>query len=281
MSLFSNGEQGVWIAPSDISTLFQNLAVITPVTTAGQSVALALDNSKSLALGPEIVSNGSFSSGLTGWTTGATVTSAISSGEAQVTFSGSAAITTTNWFYQLSVLSSSSLIYKITFDATTISGGVLVVSSGYDIQVVISANGGVKTSYSLYAKRGFSGSVSDQQSLVFSGAVGAVWKIDNVSVKELYGNHATQSTSGDRPIYTSDKALQNVSTDTINWAAPANTYTVAYRSASGTVILDAQSLSGSTNVMLAPKIYAYVAVNRAIGSFERSRLQSYLNKITA
>ena len=43
--LFSNGEQGAWYDPSDLSTLFQDSAGTTPVTADGQPVGLALDKS--------------------------------------------------------------------------------------------------------------------------------------------------------------------------------------------------------------------------------------------
>jgi hypothetical protein len=44
-SLFANGEQGAWYDPSDLSTLFQDSAGTTPVTTAGQPVGKMLDKS--------------------------------------------------------------------------------------------------------------------------------------------------------------------------------------------------------------------------------------------
>ena len=43
--LFANGEQGVWISPSDITTLFQDIAGTTRVTDFGQPVGLAKDKS--------------------------------------------------------------------------------------------------------------------------------------------------------------------------------------------------------------------------------------------
>lgn len=45
LSLFSNGEQGAWYDPSDFSSMFQDSAGTTPVTTTGQSVWLILDKS--------------------------------------------------------------------------------------------------------------------------------------------------------------------------------------------------------------------------------------------
>ena len=44
-SLFSNGEQGFFYDPNDLSTLYQNAAGTIPVTTAGQPVGLMLDKS--------------------------------------------------------------------------------------------------------------------------------------------------------------------------------------------------------------------------------------------
>jgi len=43
--LFASSEQGAWYDPSDLSTLFQDSAGTTPVTTAGQPVELMLDKS--------------------------------------------------------------------------------------------------------------------------------------------------------------------------------------------------------------------------------------------
>lgn len=45
LSLFSNGEQGVWYDPSDITTLFQDAEGTIPVTTDGDPVGLMLDKS--------------------------------------------------------------------------------------------------------------------------------------------------------------------------------------------------------------------------------------------
>lgn len=45
LSLFSNGEQGAWYDPSDLSSLFQDAAGTTPVTAADQQVGLMRDKS--------------------------------------------------------------------------------------------------------------------------------------------------------------------------------------------------------------------------------------------
>lgn len=45
MSLFSSGKQGAWYDPSDLSTLFQDVAGTIPVTADGDPVGLMLDKS--------------------------------------------------------------------------------------------------------------------------------------------------------------------------------------------------------------------------------------------
>lgn len=70
--MFGAGEQGIYMPSVHESflrgDLFQDAAGTTPVTAAGQNVGLWLDRSKGLELGPELVVNGDFSDGLTGWT---------------------------------------------------------------------------------------------------------------------------------------------------------------------------------------------------------------------
>ena len=56
-SLFRNGEQGWLYDLPDMSTLFQDAAGTTPVTGVNQPVGLCLDKSKGLVLGPERLAN--------------------------------------------------------------------------------------------------------------------------------------------------------------------------------------------------------------------------------
>ena len=67
LTLFASGEQGAWYDPSDLTTMCQDTAGTTPVTATGQTVGLLLDKSQGLVLGPELVTNGDFSGGSTGW----------------------------------------------------------------------------------------------------------------------------------------------------------------------------------------------------------------------
>ena len=83
--LFSNGEQGFFYDPNDLSTMFQDAVGTIPVTAAGQPVGLRKDKSgrnnhayqtvsasrpilqQTPILGNELVVNGDFSDGVTGW----------------------------------------------------------------------------------------------------------------------------------------------------------------------------------------------------------------------
>lgn len=84
-SIFANNEQGFFYDPDDLSTMFQDTAGTVPVTAAGQPVGLRKDKSgrnnhayqtvsasrpilqQTPILRNELVVNGGFSDGVTGW----------------------------------------------------------------------------------------------------------------------------------------------------------------------------------------------------------------------
>jgi hypothetical protein len=212
-SLFDRGQKGVWYDPSDITTLFQDTAGSVPVTTPGQTVALMLDKSRGLVLGPELVTNGTFDADLTGWNTGsgATITrdtAIFPSGGLLVTASGGTA----------------------SFSSTTVSG--LVAGKRYVLSADMFTPSGQDVSR---ATIGFqSGSfnlsaslpqtvldtiqtltlqftaISSSQIVYLSvvtenfaqwGQAGSKGYFDNISVREVPGNHATQAITASRPAY--------------------------------------------------------------------------------
>lgn len=68
--------------------------------------------------------------------------------------------------------------------------------------------------------------------------------------------------------------------DSINWTAPAGTYTIAYVVPDGTVtILTGQALSGAADALIPSQLVEYVAVNRALTGPETSALTSYLTGV--
>jgi len=188
LSLFANGEPGVWYDPSDLTTMFTDTAGTTQAAV-GQAVALMLDKSKGLALGPELVTNGDFSNGTTGWTALQSATLSVSDGVLRVTNiggnfgqAGSSFIPTIGKTYEVSatlVAVASGRVGRLAFGGVTLSSSIAVGTYTY-ITTAVSAN----------------------SLLLFSSSANAAdWsEWDNISVRELPGNHATQAVLSARPI---------------------------------------------------------------------------------
>lgn len=140
----------------------------------------------SVVYGEELVTNGTFDNNLTGWTTGSNVTSVYYSGAAQLTLGGALTSTGANWFSQ-SVFETGKR-YFVTFDATYVSGGSLQAGYGFDLEVTASSSG----TYSFIVNPDIgAGSLVHRKRVTFAGASGAVWRIDNVSVKEITGGQVS------------------------------------------------------------------------------------------
>lgn len=191
-ALFSAGEQGFIYDPSDFSTLFQDNAGTTPVTAVGQTVGLVLDKSRGLVLGPELVTNGDFSSA-TGWTLVQGNGSAIISGGVLTLSGGSTAypnanqtILTPGRFYRIVVVLAS----------TVPSGSVALRVGGGTVQY---------DKFTLPGTYTFTVLADGTDIRIFrNSAFTDTAVIDNISVRELPGNHATQSVLASRPILQQD-----------------------------------------------------------------------------
>lgn len=187
-TLFAAGEQGGWYDPSDLSTMFQDSAGTTPVTATGQTVGLLLDKSQGLALGPELVTNGTFDTNLSGWTVG--------TDPAQV-------IPTWN-NGRVSLARAAGGISGFSQGISTTVGRSYVVSFTV-VSGTAAFGGGFPTIGGLAV-----GQVS--RILIATGSSIGFWPnslnsttvIDNISVKELAGNHLTQATAASRPQYQID-----------------------------------------------------------------------------
>lgn len=184
--LFSAGEPGQ-LMPVDPAYLYQDTAGTTPVTAAGQSVALQLDQSKGLVLGPELVTNGDFAAGNTGWTRSLPSWSATSG----VMINDGTNTSTTASVQQAGVVSAGKT-YRIVFDLVCTSGSA---------NLWLAASQLVKANISTSGRVSFTVLASVTGSLFFEANISSVVSIDNISVKELPGNHDTQPTVGSRPIY--------------------------------------------------------------------------------
>ena len=185
-SLFSGTAIGTWFDPSDLTTMYQDAAGTTAVTTPGQPVGLRLDKSKGLALGAELVSNGDFSAGLTGWTNNSngTGTAIVADGVLTLTRVDAANRGRVDQGFATVVgrtYKATCNLFNLTIQATTTNGGAGFASSSSNVLVFVAT-----TTTTFITALGISGTTGT---------------IDNISVRELAGNHATQSVLASRPVY--------------------------------------------------------------------------------
>ena len=173
--LFQDGTIGVWYDPSDFTTLYQDAAGTTPVTALEQSVGLMLDKSRGLAVGAEAFAN-TFDSVGVGWSysNGTLTAAAASSGN-----SSYANVVTNN------------RRYIVTFTVTRTAGTLQFYQSGTLISSIIASG--------TYTYRSMGTGGNNRLQFTSSGFEGA---ITGISIKEIAGNHAYQTTSGARPVVT-------------------------------------------------------------------------------
>jgi hypothetical protein len=198
--LFTNSEAGIDYDPSDLSTLYQTADGTTRVTAPGQPVGLILDKSRGLAPGSELIINGDFSDGFTGWSVGPNLTAVLADGEAEITGAGSQGFTGGNHFRTTYHVAEAGKYYTVSFDATHVSGGNLQAGMGYNTLLTVTPNAS-KTRYTFITTVGATATANLQFRVTFAAASGAVWRLDNISAKEILGNHAAQPTAGARPTY--------------------------------------------------------------------------------
>lgn len=195
-SLFANGEQGFAYDPNDLSTMYQDAAGTVPVTGAGQLVGLLLDKSKGLVLGSELVTNGDFSNGLTGWHV-QNGTAVIVNGAARITATSTAQ---PQLYMPTAFLAGKSVEISVDFMNRTSGTGVFVgIYSEVTgtIASVISNNTAGTIKLKAIIPLGFSGGLYCRLN---SPTAGSYVDFDNVSIKELAGNHAYQTQAAMRPL---------------------------------------------------------------------------------
>jgi len=173
-------------------TLYQNEYGKTPVTGFGQAVGLMLDKSQGLQFGDEEVTNGGFDSA-SNWTIyDADAASDISNGVAYVESAGSNAYIK----QQLTgVTAGKTYIIKFNYINAQSTGLAYVKYAGTDLAPSGFHETG-EVSYIFTA-----GSGSQELRFMTYASDGASFTIDDVSVKEVKGSHATQSDSTKRPVF--------------------------------------------------------------------------------
>ena len=163
------------------ATLYQDTAGTQPVTTPGQTVALALDKSKGLVLGSELVTLSALTA-TSDWSFGGGVWTLASSTTNAQTLSSSPMVSGNTYRISVTVtaLSSGTLTFRHPNSSTTIAGSPTITAAG---------------TYTFYLQ------ASGTTLWIRNSTTGQTATVSGFSVKELPGFHATQATLSSRPTY--------------------------------------------------------------------------------
>ena len=174
--------------------LYQDSAGVTPVTAVEQPVGLMLDKSKGLAPGAELVTNGDFSNGTTGWPVYGSSTLSVVGGRLQVVASAAYAGTQQT----LSVGGANKSVW-FNFDAE--AGGAQVIVQVYDSTLgTLLFNDSVGVGASVTKSVLFNTQSFSSITILVRSIGASTFFLDNISVKQIAGNHAFQATAGNRPV---------------------------------------------------------------------------------
>jgi len=191
--------EGAWYDPSDLTTLYQDAAGTTPVTGTGQPVGLMLDKSKGGVSATELVTNGTFDvdeADTSDWDT---------SGLASTGESVGGVFRVTTLVSNGRQMSSISLVagktYIITSKARKVSGtGTALIGVSYASGSTFIPFPQTTSSSFVDLTQIFTATSNGGHVVAGASANGnGVYEFDNISIRELPGNHATQSTSTARP----------------------------------------------------------------------------------
>ena len=260
-SLFSNGEQGFFYDPNDLSTMYQDANGTKPVTAAGQPVGLILDKSKGLALGAE---NMPLPLNFANWSRTAAVTSHTNNSFTVNSNGGVAypfpSVQGNTYILKIKgTTSSSSLTVR---NGSTTSGQYVIPTGAFDVTIISPAL--------------FNGASS-----LYLNTVSGTVTIESISMKQLTGNHAYQSISAARPILrdtprridfdaVDDKLITNLPTQVTGCTVIRSVPNV------GTQILTNQTIPTPYNDNT--DHCGLIVINRALTATETSQITKLFNK---
>ncbi|MDO8251405.1 MAG: hypothetical protein Q7T78_17030 [Rhodoferax sp.] len=241
-ALFAAGENGALYERQDLQSQYQDSAGLVPVTAAGQLVGLTLDKRRGLARGPDVLVNGDFTQGATGWTVSGEDATHVA------TFAGGVLR------YQSGTTSPQLAVGN--------AGAAVVAGDTYEVTAFCSQY--VSGSVKLFEQAGF-GNLTVNGVGTFRARLRAVGggltitratanvdlTLDWVTACPIYGNHATQLTAGFKPAYQAGPArlvfdgADDALTTTFSSALGSNCTVVRSVPGTGAVILMGQTIGTS------------------------------------
>ena len=225
LGLFASGEPGFWLDPSDLSTMYQDVAGTTAVTAVEQPVGLILDKSQGLVLGAELVTNGGPFTNTSGWANTTPANGTLSASGGLLT------LTTTNIdFATFAITTVVGKWYKV---AATIASaacpGFYAIRKADDTAVTTNIVTFINTSTGSGGGYFLATATTSYIVLQINGAGTA--SISLASCKSLAGTHYYQSTAGVRPVLS---ARVNGLTKTEDYA---DAYWIKQQVAAGTIAI--------------------------------------------
>ena len=210
---FASGELGLWYDPSTFAGLYQDSAGTSPTTAVGQPAGLMLDKRLGLVLGPELVVNGGFDNGVTGWA------SADANGDIAIV-GGCLELTAKGAGYPRAaqaISTSAGKTYKISGDMYCGSSSQAEFLVGTSAGSANLGRSGLSFTSTTPANRGLiftaAGATTYVSAYIDRPTVGLKSYFDNISIKELPGNHSSQATASARPLISATGAIQYTTFD--------------------------------------------------------------------
>ncbi|MNZ43826.1 hypothetical protein D3C78_614380 [compost metagenome] len=176
-SVFAGGAQGVFFDASDLKTLYQETAGVTPTTAAGQYVGLQFDKSKGASV--------------------STINSATLTTVAGVPIGGP-----TLTQYTIATGLVVGRWYKVSATVSGYSGSATVGFTSGSSAFGANSNGALSTGYGTLTGNGkieFVALAAASTQTIFTRDTNTA-TFSNISIREIAGNHRFQATSADRPI---------------------------------------------------------------------------------
>ena len=241
-SLFASGEPGIWLDNADWQTgWFQDAAGTTPITAMEQPLGLALSKDQGLRVGAELITNGTNPTVTTGWTAGVNNTLSIVSNQIKCVNAAADGA-----FFGQSFAVTAGKTYKFQFDC--VSDGTSKAARALLGTALGTSNRYLGTAFAFGASRTFYYTATGTETIFLwfyagSQAANNYILINNVSCKQIAGNHVYQSTSGVRPVVSARYNLLTgtaaLSTQSVTVAA--GSYTLYFTGAGSVALSGAAS----------------------------------------